>query len=99
MKVLKTESATKENVYLQADMHALVSKEFIARVQPICNFELASRSIPSTNCEDITEDGLDGHVCCLLIGAGHPDTVYIDIVAVCCLMLAAGFCVLLKQIL
>ena len=77
MKVLKTESATKGNVYLQADMHALVSNEFIARVQPFCNFELASRSIPSTNCEDITEDGLDGHVCCLLIGAGHPDTVYI----------------------
>ena len=47
----------------------------------------------------IVEDGLDGHGCCLLIGAGHPDTVYIDIVAVCCLMLAAGFCVLLKQIL
>ena len=31
--------------------------------------EMASRSKPSTNGEDETEDTLDGHFCCLLLDA------------------------------
>ena len=71
IKVLKNESATKENKYMHADMHAYVSKEFVARVQPFCksHISLASRSTPSSNGEDKTEDALDGHVYCLLLDA------------------------------
>ena len=45
MKVLKNESATKENKYMQADMHAYVSKEFIARVQPFCKSNVSKSSV------------------------------------------------------
>ena len=49
IKVLKNESATRENKNMHADMHAYVSKEFVARVQPFCKSHISKSSVTQTS--------------------------------------------------